>query len=39
VLRKLGKNEEAAAEFRKALALDANQQKAKRNLAALTGEK
>jgi superkiller protein 3 len=39
VLRKLGKTDEAAAEFRKALALDATQQKAKRNLAALTGAK
>jgi len=39
VLRKLGRTDEAADEFREALALDATQQKARRNLAALTGVK
>jgi len=39
VLRKLGKTDEAADEFRNALAMDATNKKARRNLAALTGEK
>jgi Flp pilus assembly protein TadD len=39
VLRKLGRTDEAADQFRKALALDATQQKARRNLAAIEAEK
>jgi tetratricopeptide (TPR) repeat protein len=39
VLRKLGRREDAAEEFRAALALDPGQQKARRNLNALTGKR